>query len=272
MLFALYAAPLAVLLAWLYQPSFAWMVDRWSARDSYYAHGFLIPLVAGFWIWQKRSVLAECEIKPSALGIPVLAAAAVFQVIACVLRIYFVSSFSFVLLLTGLVLGLAGTRVFSKIWFPVFFLSLMVPLPLLTISEITLHMKFFVSELAVHCLNAIGLASHRDGSYVLTPNAVLLIGDPCSGLRSFLAFLCLGFVFAYGGRTAWWGKIVLVVSGLPLAVFSNLLRVFGLALIAEVYGQEAAGGKIHDASGIVVFVIAFAMFMALRQKLERNVV
>jgi len=63
-----------------------------------------------------------------------------------------------------------------------------------------------------------------------------------------------------------------VVSGLPLAVFSNLLRVFGLALIAEVYGQEAAGGKIHDASGIVVFVIAFAMFMALRQKLERNVV
>lgn len=266
----LYAAPLIALLAWLFEPSFAWMVDRWMARDSYFAHGFMIPLVSLFWVWQKREVLLREELRPSRWGIPFLAAASLIQVTACVLRVYFMSSFAFVMLITGLVLSLGGTRVFKHVWFPVFFLLLMIPLPLLAISEITLKMKFFVTQLAVDCLNVVGMPAQRNGSYLLTPNAFLLVGDPCSGLRSFLAFLCLGFVFAYGGRTAWWGKLVLVISGLPLAIFSNLLRVFSLAIIAEIYGQEAAHGAVHDASGIVVFVIAFTMFLGLRHALERN--
>jgi exosortase/archaeosortase family protein len=65
-----------------------------------------------------------------------------------------------------------------------------------------------------------------------------------------------------------WKKIVLVASGLPLALLSNLARVFALGFISEVYGMEAAGGKVHDASGIVVFVLALGAFMALRQGLE----
>lgn len=264
----LYAAPLIALLGWLFEPSFAWMADRWMARDSYFAHGFMIPLVSLFWIWQKRDVLLKEELRPSLWGIPFLAAAALIQVTACVLRVYFMSSFAFVILLTGLILSLAGTRIFRQVWFPVFFLLLMIPLPLLAISEMTLKMKFFVTQLAVDCLNFVGMPAQRNGSYLVTPNAFLLVGDPCSGLRSFLAFLCLGFVFAYGGKTPWWGKLVLVFSGLPLAIFSNLLRVFSLSIIAEIYGQEAAHGAVHDASGIVVFVIAFAMFLGLRHCLE----
>ncbi len=256
------------IMAWLYTPTFEWMVDRWSVRDSYYGHGFLIPLVSLFWIWQKRKDLAATVPESSAWGFPVLAAAAVIQIFAAIFRVYFLSGFSFILMLYAAALLLGGVRVLKMIWFPVFFLSLMIPLPLLVISEITLKMKFLVSEMAVFCLNATGIQSERQGSYIVMPNSVLLVGDPCSGLRSFLSFLCLGFVFAYGGRTAWWGKVTLIFAGLPLAILSNLLRVYGLGLIAEIYGQEAAGGKVHDASGIVVFVIAFLIFMLIRQKLE----
>ncbi len=258
----------AGLLAWVYAPTFEWMVDRWSVRDSYYGHGFLIPLVSLFWIWQKRAEIAKAVPESSAWGFPVLAAAAVLQIFAAVFRVYFISAFSFVFMLFAGVLLLGGLRLLKLVWFPVFFLTLMVPLPLLMISEITLKMKFLVTEMAVHCLNAVGLHSERQGSYIVLPNTFLLVGDPCSGLRSFLSFLCLGFVFAYGGRTAWWGKLVLVFAGLPLAILSNLMRVFFLGLVAEVYGQEAAGGKIHDVSGIVVFIISFCIFMVIRQKLE----
>jgi len=258
----------AALAVWIYYPTFVWMYERWDAPDSYFAHGFIIPIVTAFWIWQKRAVLKQIPKEGSFSGLPLLICGALLQVFASFFRIYFVSAFAFVLLLSGAVLMIYGKKVFREIWFPIFFLLLMIPLPLLAISEMTLKLKFLVTEMAIFTLNKTGIVAHREGSYIILPNSYLLVGDPCSGLRSFLAFLCLGFIFAYGGRLSALSKIVLVIAGLPLAILSNLLRVYALGVISWIYGQEAAGGKVHDASGIVVFVLAFATFMMIRHKLE----
>ncbi len=158
----------------------------------------------------------------------------------------------------------------KHIRFPIVFLMLMIPLPLLFISEITLKMKFFVSDISTHLLHSVGLQAMRQGSYIYTKNAVCVVGDPCSGLRSFLAFLCLGLVFAYSDRLQTWKKVTLVISGFPLAVISNVFRVTAMSMIGEVYGMEMAGNKaVHDGMGVLVFVIALACFIALRKQLER---
>ena len=158
----------------------------------------------------------------------------------------------------------------KEIWYPVLFLALMVPLPLLTISQVTLKMKFFVAQIATYCLNYIGIPATREGSYIYTKNAMLLVGDPCSGLRSFLAFLCLGLVFAYGSRMAFWKRLLLVAAGLPLAVLSNVLRVFSLSFLSEVYGMGVVTKQVHDASGFIVFILAFVCFIILRKYLEES--
>lgn len=255
-------------LAYIYYPTFVWMVDRWMARDSYFGHGFIIPLVTLYWVFKKKDVLTHCERASSGGGLFILALGVGIQIFSSVFRIYFLSGFSFVLVLLGAVWFVFGRNVIRELWFPILFLALMVPLPLLFISEITLKMKFFVSEVSVFLLNSIGIRSVREGSYIYTPNALALIGDPCSGLRSFLAFLCLGLVFAYDNQLTFWKKMVLVVSGFPLAIMSNVLRVFSLSLLGEIYGMEFVIGRVHDASGIVVFVIAFVLFIIIRKKLE----
>lgn len=260
----------AALLGWIYYPTFVWMVDRWNAADSYFAHGFIIPIVSVFWVWQKRAVLKQTPKEGSYAGLPIVVLAALIQIFASVFRVYFISAFAFVLLLAGAVIMIYGKKIFKEIWFPIMFLLLMIPLPLLAISEMTLKLKFLVTEMAIFALNHTGITAHREGSYLILPDAFLLIGDPCSGLRSFLAFLCLGFIFAYGGKLSPLAKITLVAVGLPLAILSNLLRVYALGIIAWIYGQEAAGGKIHDASGFVVFAIAFGCFMLIRHKLESH--
>ena len=94
------------------------------------------------------------------------------------------------------------------------------------------------------------------------------MGDPCSGLRSLIAFFCLGLAFAYESRLSLPKKGLLVFAGFPLALFSNTLRVFFMGLIAEIYGSQSTEGMVHDASGIIVFVLAFILFMAIRKKLE----
>lgn len=258
---------LASFLAYGFYPTFLWMFDRWTVRDSYYGHGFLIPLVAGYWIYRRRG-----EILPAAsfngTGIALVVAALGVQALASFFRIYSLSAFSFVILLIGTSRLLFTGDSFRRLCFPICFLFLMIPLPLLVISEITLKMKFWVSEAAVFLLNQMNIHAVREGSYIHTPNAVLLIGDPCSGVRSFLAFLCLGLIFAYESKITFDKRIILAVSGLPLAFISNMIRVLFLGLVAEIYGTQAASGWIHDSSGIFVFIFAFSCFLGIKTLLE----
>lgn len=261
---------LFLLLAYTYYPTFVWMVDRWMARDSYYAHGFLIPIISLFWVFQKRDQLSLIERQTEPFGLIILFIACAVQIFSSLFRIYFISAFSLVFMIFGAVYFLYGRKVLKEIWFPIIFLLLMIPLPLLFISEVTLKMKFFVSEISTFLINAIGIKAIRQGSYILTPNAVCLVGDPCSGLRSFLAFLCLGFVFSYSDKLSPWKKLVLISSGLPLAVVSNVVRVFAMSLIGEIYGMDLAKNKVvHDGAGVSVFVIALILFIFLRKKLEK---
>ncbi|MBI4430112.1 MAG: exosortase/archaeosortase family protein [Candidatus Omnitrophica bacterium] len=259
----------AGLLLCVYFPAFAWMVDRWTARDSYYAHGVLIPLITLYWIWKKKPALASVEKRTEWAALPVILLAVLIQAAAGIFRVYCASSVSFVTMLFGGVLFLFGRGIFQAIWYPLAFLYLMIPLPLLVISEMTLKMKFFVTEVAAFLLPHAGIRAIREGSYIYTPHAAVLVGDPCSGLRSFLAFLCLGLIFVYGAKISWWKKIVLVLSGLPLAVLSNVARVFALSFLSEIYGTKLIiESWFHDASGYAVFLAAFAAFIWLRKKLE----
>lgn len=263
----LWLLPLSVL-AFVYEPTFLWMVDRWMARDSYYGHGFLIPLISLYWVAKAVPELTVLEKKSDGWGLLIFFLGFFLQVISRLLRIYFLSAISLIVILLGGILFLFGRKVFQKIWFPVFFLFLMIPLPLLLIAHITLKMKFVVSEISAVCLRAIGIPTVREGSYLHMRHASLLVGDPCSGLRSFLAFLCLGLVFAYGSLLTGWRRFVVAISGLPIALLSNVGRVFFLALLSEIYGEAVIQGWLHDLSGLLTFAFAMVLFLALRKKLE----
>lgn len=256
------------ILSYVYFPTFAWMYDRWMATDSYFGHGILIPLVTAFWIFRKKEELKFEPIQSDILGLWFLIFGVCLQIFSSLFRIYFLSAFSFVIILIGAVDYLFGRKIFSKIWFPLLFLFLMIPLPLLVITELTFKMKMMVANAATAWLNASGLPAIQEGSYIRMPNAFVLVGDPCSGLRSFLAFLCLGIVFAYGGALNWWKRILLVSLALPLAIISNIGRVYGLSALSEIYGMDFVHRWIHDPSGILVFVFALVIFIWIRSQLE----
>ncbi|MDA9101198.1 exosortase/archaeosortase family protein [Omnitrophica bacterium] len=263
---------LAALLGYIFYPTFLWMIERWDARDSYYGHGFLIPLVTLYWLYKQRKKLLRLGIRKtlrrSGIGFSFLLLGMSLQIVGSFLRIYFLSGFALIFILLGGVDLLFGRRALRLCWFPIAFLATMVPLPLLVISEVTLRMKFFISEIATHLINATGIEAVRQGSYIYTRNAVLLVGDPCSGLRSFLAFLCLGLFFAYESKMELWKRIVLVAAGLPLALVSNVCRVYFLSMVGEIYGMQYTEGFVHDASGVAVFVIALVLFLVIQKKLE----
>jgi len=251
-----------------YAPTFWWMWDRWFVRDSYYSHGILIPFVSAYLIWQKKDELIQARYVFSPWGIRLILLGLVIHFFSSVLRIYFSSGFSILVVLSGLIIHSFGSDVFRKIVFPVFFLFFMIPLPSVVIVNLSFKMKLFAAEIAKSILNQMGLQAVRAGSIIKLPHTYVIVDDVCSGLRSLIALMALGSIFAYWFKGAMGKRLILFFSTIPVAVVTNVCRVVFLATVSEVWGAENAKGLVHDVSGFLVFALAFGMLYMIGRLVE----
>ena len=251
-----------------YLPTIRWMVDRWMAHESYYSHGFLIPLVSLFIIWQRKAEIMKAVIKGEGLGLWIAAVGIVTHMISIVLRVYFVSGFSLVFVLYGLVLFCFGRQVTRQLIFPIFFLLAMIPLPLVIIGNLTVQMKLLAGQVAAFLLNRIGFPSMLDGSILRMPQSFTVIGAPCSGLRSLISLITLGLLFAYALKISLIKKAVLLLSSVPIAIGTNVIRIMLLAIVNDLYGEKVAMGFFHDFSGFLVFAMAFMALLWVSELLK----
>lgn len=251
-----------------FAPTLVWMWDRWFARDSYYSHGILIPLVSIYLIWHKRKELALTSRSESPWGMTLVIAGLLLYLVSSILRIYFSSGFSFLLVLVGLVLHFWGAAVLRKIRFPILFLFFMVPLPMVVISNLSFQLKIVAAEIATFMLNSMRLPAIQEGSIIKMRHAYVIVDDVCSGLRSLISLTALGSLFAYWMGGAWWKRGLLFLMTIPIAIATNVVRVVFLAAMSEIYGVEIVAGFVHDASGFIVFGLAFILLYAAQKLIE----
>lgn len=251
-----------------YAPTLIWMWDRWFARDSYYSHGILVPFVTGFLVWQKRGDLASIKKIPSAWGMPLTAIGVTVHVFASLMRVYFVSGFSMLIVLAGLILLFYGSAVFRKILFPVLFLTFMTPVPLVVVANVSFKMKIFAAKMATAFLNNFGIPAVQEGSLIRMRHAQVVVDDVCSGLRSLISLMALGAIFAYWMKSPMAKRFILFGATVPIAVVANVGRVVFLSSVAEIWGPLYAAGFLHHASGFLVFASAFALLYVMGKILE----
>ncbi len=260
----------AALLLITYMPMFRWMVDRWFAAESYYGHGFLIPMVCAYVAWSRREAIRDAAVSSDMKGLIFVAIGLVAHVMSAALRVYFISGFSFVAVLYGLILFFFGKEVMRQLVFPVFFLLAMVPLPLVLVGTLTVKLKLAVAHASTIILNNIGFPSVRDGSIIKMPGSYIIVGAPCSGLRSLIALITLGLIFAFAAKTTLARKGVLLLSSIPIALGTNVIRVTLLAMVNDLYGQEAATGFFHDLMGYAMFGLAFLALLGVNKLMDRT--
>ena len=249
---------LALILGVIFFPTLVSMAGRFTAADSYYSHGFLIPPLSAFLIWRKRKALKALPIEPSPIGLWVLSGGLLLHVISSLLKLNFGSYLAIVIVLQGLGLYLFGKKINRLVLFPIALLLFMIPLPGVVIIGTSFRMKMFAARASTYLINLIGISAIRDGSILFLPNGgQLMIGDPCSGLRSLISLLALGALFTQFVNGSRLKKQALFLSSIPIALLSNMLRIIMLAWVTYVYGEQAAMGFFHDFSGLLVFVFAF---------------
>jgi exosortase len=137
-------------------------------------------------------------------------------------------------------------------------------------------LKIAISEATVWLLSALGYPIVGSGVTMQIANYQLLMAAACAGLNSIISLsaICLFYVYLRHRSDL---KAFLVVAALilPVAIFSNFIRVVILVLVTYYFGESAGQGFLHDFAGLIVFVVALmaifgvdALFTRLRAKRE----
>ncbi|MCC7009090.1 MAG: exosortase [Acidobacteria bacterium] len=244
------------------------LVHAWS-NDGNYSHGFLIPPLALYFAWERRSRLTAAASRPSWLGM-VLILGSVGVLLAGLLGSeLFLSRVSFVGIVAGIVLFVFGWAHLRILAFPIAFLLLMIPIPALIFNQIAFPLQLLASQAGEVTMATAGIPVLREGNVLILANTSLEVAEACSGIRSLISLITLGLVFGYFADSRAWVRAAIVLSAIPVAIVSNAARVAGTGVAAHYYGVAAAEGFFHEFSGWVVFVLAFLLILAIQQVILR---
>lgn len=259
---------LSVLLFALYGPILVALILDWW-RDPNYGHGFLVPVFAGFVLWKERLRLAEIPLKPSNFGFLVMLGAVGLLMVGSLGAELFTSRFSMLILVAGIALFLAGWKMLRAVSFPLAFLILMIPIPVLIFNQIAFPLQLLASRFATFWLQLVNVPVLREGNVIILPNYQLEVVDACSGIRSLMTLITLAIAYGYLVEPRRWARYFLVLLMVPIAIVSNAIRIMGTGILTYHFGPAAAEGFFHEFSGWVIFVAALILMFACHWLLRK---
>jgi exosortase len=254
----------AALVVLLYAPTWSWLGVRWW-YDPNFGYAFLVLPVALVLVWLRRDRLARVTRQPGAPGLLLLGLAVAAHVFALSRGSYLASALTIPLAAAGLIWFLAGLPTLRQLWFPVLFLLFMVPFS--WGETVDARLQAVTARLATGVLGQLGVKADLWGARISLPGSTFEVGAACSGLRSTMALLTVGTVLAFVLDGSRWGKALLVLAIVPIALASNLVRIVSLLLVALWFGVGVAMDYYHLAAGIILFLCALSLFLMLARLL-----
>ena len=253
----------------LYAPVLRRLADQWY-NDPDYSHGFLVPLLSAYLIWQRRDQLRKVSRRPSFWGLVVVLMALGLLFLGSLGAELFLARFSLLCTICGLIVYFCGGAMLRALAFPMAFLLFAIPIPVLIYNEIVFPLQFVASKFATWSLETINLFPiMREGNVLILPGMSLEVVEACSGIRSLMSLLALAAGFGYLVERSMVVRWILFLAMVPLAIISNGTRVMVTAIMANYIGPQAAEGFMHEFSGWVIFVVATVLFLGFYSLLTK---
>lgn len=217
------------------------LVSLWD-HDGTYQYAFLIPPLSAWTAFNLRHQVRANAPAPSVWGVLAVAGLVFGWYAGNLLDVNLVQHFALIALVPALVLACWGWRALWVLAFPLGYLvvfavpwgdGLVGPL-----QDITAHF-------AVHALELTGTPVLLNGREIITPAAVWMVADACSGVKFSLACGALGCLYAYLMYQRWRKRVIFVVMAAVVPIIANGLRVYFTILIGDTWGLKYATGMDH---------------------------
>lgn len=256
-------ALLALAFVALFFPALRELVRDWTI-DPNYEHGFLVPFIAAYLLWQKRTLWQNETLQPAfGAGLIVCFSGSLLFIVATAGAEWFVARSAMLLTLYGLVIYFAGWPLFKKNAVPLLYLGFMIPLPYVIYYRLTFPLQQIASTGAFRALSLLGLSGQQEGNILHFAGFSLEVIEACSGLRSIMVLITLAALIAYMTSVPNLWRWLLFVSAVPVAIVANIFRLIILALLGIFVSPEAAMSFLHEGSGILVFLVGLFLLMTL---------
>jgi exosortase B len=253
----------------LYLPTYVGLAQRvWPSDEQ--GHGPII-LAIGLWlIYGQRHALAALPVRPDKVfGWGFLLGGVLMYTLGRTQGMLVLEVFSQHLVVIGLLLLFLGRRALRLLWFPLFFLLFVVPLPSSLVATVTAPLKAAVSAVAAKLLYSLGYPVARSGVMLSVGHYQLLVADACAGLNSMFTLEALGLLYMNLMRyTSVARNVTLALLIIPISFVANVIRVLILVLVTYHFGDAAGKGFIHGFAGMVLFVVGLVLIL-LTDKLLR---
>jgi len=259
----LQAAVVVALLALVYVHTAAALWSTWTTNDNY-SHGPLVPLASLALVWLRWDRLAALPVRPRARGLWLVALGCAMHVLGVRADLFALQGWSILAVLSGLALTFFGVAVTRMLAFPILYLGFMLTFPPVIMNTLNFALKELAVNASVHAAQATGVTLRRVGMQLFFASGELRVENPCSGLRSLLALLATGTLFAYFQPGGAWRRAAVLLAAIPIALVGNIARLWLLLLAADRRGVTWATGRFHDVTGYVLFAVALGLLLALR--------
>lgn len=268
--FLLVSVPVAIyaaFLGWLYSPALKVMVSWWEREDFNYC--YLVPCVVAYILWEKHRDFLAVPSQPSWWGVAIVALGLGVYWVGELGGEFFTLYLSCWLVVVGLCWLHLGWRKLRVIWFPLFLLVTLFPIPNILYRQLSVNLQLISSELGVAAIRLVGMTAYREGNIIDLGFTKLQVVEACNGLRYIFPLLVLGMILAYFYRAALWKRLTLIAAVVPLAILVNSGRIAFAALSHQLWGASVAEGILHDFSGWAIFMVSLLILLCLQWVLTR---
>lgn len=259
--------PFIIGLVALYLPSY-YAISQTLWREVDQAHGPIVLMVIVFLAWQKREhlVLTQPTPQESIIGWALLLFGLTCYVLGRSQDILMLDMGSQIPVLMGVLLLSCGRQALKAMWFPLFFIIFMLPLPL---ASITMPMKMAVSYVTETILFWFDYPIARSGVVLQIGQYQLLVADACAGMHTLISLEALGLLYLnLVKHDSLMRNITLGILIIPISFTANVVRVMALTLITYYFGDEVGQGFVHGFAGMFLFIIALIFILVVDSAIQ----
>jgi len=246
-----------------------WSRGAWELETQ--GHEPIIFAVSAWLVWRHRGALAALQGRAAPrAGAAWVGLALLLYLVGRIQGSFRMELVSVMLLPAALLLFYKGWPALRKVWFAFFFLIFAIPLPFTMVLAVTGPMKTAVSIMATELLELAGYPVGRSGVVITIGQYQLLVNEACAGLQTMFTLEAMGLLYTNLMNHALpLRNTLLVLLVVPIALAANVIRVVTLTLVTYYLGNDAGQGFLHGFAGMLLFLTALALVVAVDGLLGR---
>lgn len=257
--------PIGLILGWAYWSSLKALSELWS-NDTNYSHGWFVVPIAIVIVWNRRDMIDRSKIRLRWWNVLPLAAILGLRYLLFDFNEQYLETATIPLVVAAVALAIGGWHLLTAIWPAAVFLLLMLPLPPSLNGTMAGPLQAVATAGSVGLLQAFGMPVLAEGNVIIVGAERLEVARACNGLSMMLSFVTLITAMVILVRRPIWERVILLLSTVPIAIISNILRITATALSFQYLGHDLSEKYAHDWAGYLMMPVALG-FVLLELKL-----